>query len=740
MAGQAVPGPAAAPETVLSPGDPAAVMLVEGEPGTVTGWTGGAQRLLGYRASEAVGRTLDDLVVGGEETFVAAEAEPARGMERHRSDVGGGPGRPGPGGGRRPDRPAEVAALGPGLGPGTGVLALRHRDGGTVRLRVRSVPLGDAADTGRRMVFLAHVSADAAAVDDDGTVDPSQAAFPLGPMGRSLLENSPVALAIWDTDLRCLWHNTTVNHALSPFRDRRIGVPVRHALHGFDPDTVEAVMRQVLQDGRPVIDHEFRWIAGDSSDEQVTSSTLFRLDDADGTPIGVCTFSVDITRSRSRERLALLSDTGLRIGTTLDVTTTAQELADATVPLLADFVTVDLAEAVRLGGEPLEHLRPRSKHIPAFRRAGLASLNEGNPESVYAVGEPVYVPEQSPLLEVLETGEPYYAPVMNIASGAWVAHDPERAERIGAFAMHSLIVIPLEARRTILGVAVFIRTADRGSFTPDDLELARELAVRAALHLDNARRYTRERTAALALQRNMLPRSLRGGDAVDLAAEYVPAHGDEAVGGDWFDAIPLPRGRVGLVVGDVVGHGVEAAASMGRLRTAAHALALLDLPPAEVLTCFDQAAVTLGDESRTADGFALPIVGGTCLYAEYDPATGMCTFSCAGHPPPLLVAPDGRVRSLDLPSGTPIGLGEGGYEEVAVPVEDGTLVAMFTDGLLTGRTASLDQGLDQLRERLARPARDLRAYCKEVARSLAGPNPRADAALLVARIRGCRGH
>jgi PAS domain S-box-containing protein len=570
-----------------------------------------------------------------------------------------------------------------------------------------------------------------------GTGNDAAEVFPFGPFGQALLHNSPVGLAIWDTDLRCRWLNTTQGHEHGPFRHRRVGRTMREALHGFDPEVVEGAMRQVLRDGRPVVDHEFRRVTDDGG-EEVTSSTLFRLDEADGTPLGVGSFAVDITRSRSRERLSLLSEVGVRIGTTLDVITTAQELADVAVPLLADFATVDLAESVRLGGEPLEHLRPHSTVIPAFRRAAVASVNEGAPESAFEVGEVIYVPKGSPLLEVVQTREPHYQPIMDASANTWFIRDPVRAQRVSHFAMHSMIVLPLEARRTVLGVAVFIRSTDRPAFTQDDLELAQELTVRAALHLDNARRYTRERRAALALQRNLLPRSLRGSDAVELAAEYVPADGDEAMGGDWFDCVHLSGGRVGLVVGDVVGHGMEAAATMGRMRTAAYALALLDLPPAELLTRFDRAALNMSDENRGVDGFARPLVAGSCVYAEYDPATGNCTVSVAGNLPPFLVSPDGHSRQLDLPVGTPIGVGEGGYEEVTVTVDDGSILALFTDGIVNG-LMNVQEGIVRLEEGLARTSDDLAEYCREAARSAVLGNHRDDATLLVARVRRTTG-
>ncbi|MYS71727.1 SpoIIE family protein phosphatase, partial [Streptomyces sp. SID5926] len=195
-----------------------------------------------------------------------------------------------------------------------------------------------------------------------------------------------------------------------------------------------------------------------------------------------------------------------------------------------------------------------------------------------------YVPETSPFMQVLSSGRPLLQPVLDPSHEAWLADDPARAAKIREFGMHSLLILPIHARGVLLGVAVFVRTSNPTPFDDNDRLLAEELVARAALSLDNARRYTREHNTALALQRSLLPRRVHGGTAMEVAARYLPADAEEGVGGDWFDVIGLPGGRLALVVGDVVGHGVNAAATMGRLGMAIRTLADLDLPPGEVLT------------------------------------------------------------------------------------------------------------------------------------------------------------
>lgn len=238
------------------------------------------------------------------------------------------------------------------------------------------------------------------------------------------------------------------------------------------------------------------------------------------------------------------------------------------------------------------------------------------------------------------------------AAGDWSAQDPVRAQKILEFGLHSLIAVPVAARGAVLGVASFYRSTTPTSFEDDDLVLAQELVTRAAVCIDNARRYTRERTTAVTLQRSLLPQTFTEQAALETASRYLPAGGQAGVGGDWYDVIPLSGARVALVVGDVVGHGLQASVTMGRLRTAVRTLADIDLPPDELLTHLDDIVIRLSAEAASgSDTGAAPEIGATCLYSVYDPVSRRCTLARAGHPLPAVVTPDGSADILDLPAG-----------------------------------------------------------------------------------------
>jgi serine phosphatase RsbU (regulator of sigma subunit) len=483
-----------------------------------------------------------------------------------------------------------------------------------------------------------------------------------------------------------------------------------------------------------VIDHEFRWVSPDGREDVVFASSFFRLNGADGKPLGVCSMNVDITGSWARERLSVLNEAGTRIGTSLDILQTAQELADVAVPLLADFVAVDLAEAVPLGDEPLERIESTDDSFPAFRRAGLASIHATMPESLGKRGDPVFVTPDSPFTYVLSTGRSYFEPVLDDSPGTWVDRDPRRARVIRGTGIHSYMVLPVQARGELLGIAIFLRNETVVPFSKDDLLLAEELVSRAALSLDNARRYTRERAAALALQRHLLPHHLSGGSAVDVAWRYLPSDLHDGVGGDWVDVLPLSGARVALVVGDVVGHGINAAATMGRLRTAVRTLADMDLPPDEVLAHLDDLMARQSAEEDGPEGFVVPAMCATCVYAVYDPVTRTCAVARAGHPPPAVVDPDGRVTFPEMPAGTPIGLGLMGFETLEFEVPEGSVLALYTDGLVETRDTDIDVGLDRLASALSRPGMALDALCAEVVDSIMTRAPSEDdVALLLAR-------
>ncbi|WSY97337.1 SpoIIE family protein phosphatase [Streptomyces sp. NBC_00873] len=426
-----------------------------------------------------------------------------------------------------------------------------------------------------------------------------------------------------------------------------------------------------------------------------------------------------------RERLLLLHTAGVRIGTTLDVTRTAKELAEVVVPRFADFASVDLAEPVLRGEEPSVPLGT----VLNMRRTAAAGVRADHP--FYPIGRVVGFVPTSPAALGLIRGHTMLVPDLSAEPGRLRA-DPERAARIIAYGVHSLLSIPLHARGAVLGMANFWRSENPDPFDEDDLTFAEELVARAAVCVDNARRYTREHEMAVTLQRSLLPRDLPEQDALDVAYRYLPAQA--GVGGDWFDVIPLPGARVALVVGDVVGHGLHAAATMGRLRTAVHNFSALDLPADELLARIDEVIAGI-DQTENADGGRAEITGATCLYAVYDPVTGTCSAARAGHPGPVLVLPDGTVQFPDVPAGLPLGIGGLPFEAVELPLPEGSRLVLYTDGLVQSRERDLDTGLDTMRETLAGQHRTPEETCDDLISALLPTPPGDDAVLLVAATR-----
>lgn len=423
---------------------------------------------------------------------------------------------------------------------------------------------------------------------------------------------------------------------------------------------------------------------------------------------------------RARQRLDLLWEAGTRVGATLDVKRTAEELTEVTVPRFADIVAVDLPEAVLLGEEPV-------RTDGSLRRVAMSSFN--GPDDMFEVGDQIRFVQGTPQARSLITEQPVREPVLADAAG-WIAQAPVRANRLLQAGVHSLITVPVRARGEVLGVVSFYRSHRHPeSFEDDDLHLAEELVGRAALCIDNARRFTREHSMALALQRSLLPRSLPARGAVQAAHRYLPAR--TGVGGDWFDVIPLPGTRVVLIVGDVVGHGLHAAASMGRLRTAVHNFAALDLAVDEVLTHLDDLVAGLDRDEDPTGTYGTGAIGASCVYAIYDPTTRRCTAGRAGHPPPALVLPDGTTQFLDLPAGPPLGLGGPLYEPAEIEIPDGATLLFYTDGLVEDRVRGLD--LEPLRQALSHPGLTPEQMCESLVAQLLPTEPADDVVLLAAR-------
>ncbi|MEU7057010.1 SpoIIE family protein phosphatase [Streptomyces sp. NPDC046197] len=426
----------------------------------------------------------------------------------------------------------------------------------------------------------------------------------------------------------------------------------------------------------------------------------------------------------ARGRLTLLYEAGVRIGTTLDVRRTAEELAEVAVPRMADVVTVELLDAVLRGEEP-------TGAVNRMRRTALHGARGGTP--LQPVGDLIqFVVADTPMVAALRRGRAVLVPDLHAAQD-WRAQDPQGAREVLDYGIHSLIAVPLRARGVVLGMVNFWREAGSARYEEEDVAVAEELAARAAVAIDNARRYSREHAMAVTLQRSLLPRDLPEQDALEVAWRYLPAR--SGVGGDWFDVIPLSGFRVALVVGDVVGHGLHAAVTMGRLRTAVLNFSSLDLPPDELLGHLDEMVMRLDTQTASADGERAEVTGATCLYAVYDPVGGRCTLSRAGHVAPAVVDPTGRVTFPDPPLSPPLGVGGHPFEATDLDLPEGSRLVLFTDGLIEDRGRDVDEGLAMLRSAVALAGQTPEETCRAVMERMLPEHPIDDVALLVARTR-----
>ncbi|GAA2312532.1 SpoIIE family protein phosphatase [Streptomyces hawaiiensis] len=651
--------------------------------GVIMVWSDGARRLLGHEPAELVGRPVTDLLT----------TDLPESTRRHVAE------------GR----------------PWSGEVALRHRDGNRVVVRLRGTPLRDAE--GRRLWLVT------------GSVPayPRAAHEPLRLWDLTLAQ-LPVPVAVYDRDARLVGANDIMTEVMGRPEEEMKGLTLWEIEPNPPFDTYERLQREVLRTGEMIF-HEEHGKAPGEVRPHAWSMFLSPLKDETGTVQGLSATVFDTTeQSWARRRLAVINEASLRIGSTLDVTRTAEEMAEVAVTAgFADFVTVDLLESVARGDEP----GPLPPDTPVtLRRSAQRSVLEGCPESVVAPGGAIRYPVGTLPLRILtaERGARHRPGDPDLLE--WLDSSPARAETVSRFLIHSVMMVPLRARGVTLGMVHFLRHRTPDAFSEDDLLLAEDIVARAAVSVDNARRFTQERRTALALQRSLLPERLPELAAMDIAYRYLPTGSGAEIGGDWFDVIPLSGTRVALVVGDVVGHGIHASATMGRLRTAVRTLADVDLAPDELLTQLDDLVIRLdreeGPEVRGAEE-APGQVGATCLYAVYDPVSRSCTMARAGHPPPALVTPDGGVRFLDLPAGPPLGLGGLPFEASEIQLEENSLLALYTDGLLDAPGHDIEAGTALLRQALSSPAEALEETCEHVLRTLLTGRPDDDVVLMLAR-------
>jgi len=267
----------------------------------------------------------------------------------------------------------------------------------------------------------------------------------------------------------------------------------------------------------------------------------------------------------------------------------------------------------------------------------------------------------------------------------------------------SVLAVPLLLEDSVLG-ALVVGTLFGRTFSSADVSLLQVAADRAAVAIERARLFEREHQIAQQLQRSLLPERLPTVPGLRLAARYLPGGAGSEVGGDWYDALALPGGRLVLVMGDVAGRGVGAAATMGQLRSALRAYALEDVGPAEVLTRLNRFQLLLGEESMA-----------TVVLLVLDPQSGTVRYANAGHPPPILLASDGEPVYLDDARSTPLGALEGAeYVEATAELGPGTTVVLYTDGLVERRGSTLDEGFARLRAALAGGGHDPEQLCEAI--------------------------
>ncbi|MFF5496584.1 SpoIIE family protein phosphatase [Streptomyces aquilus] len=433
----------------------------------------------------------------------------------------------------------------------------------------------------------------------------------------------------------------------------------------------------------------------------------------------------DLEYAAVRERLEFLNEVSGRIGTSLDLSKTIIEVSRAVVPRFTDVAGTYLREQV-VAGEGFPEGVPDTTTM--WHRVAVEHTDEpGRWDDVVPVGEAMPFPAHTPFFQCMTTGEPVLVPRISEQMGHAIAAQFEKRDIRPLITHRSMLVVPLKARNVVLGFMILLRHPERVEFNDMDRVTGAELAARAGLVLDNARMYTYQESVAETLQDSMLPHIPPRMAGCDIATRYLPGTLLGRVGGDWFDSVKLPGARTALVVGDVMGHGLNSAAMMGQLRTAVQTMAAMDLPPAQLLRNLDDLAQRLGDTYLA-----------TCLYAVYDPIASEVHIANAGHIPPVIVhAADGHSELLDLPTGAPIGVGGVPFEAVRVRVRPGDRLVMCTDGLVEVRGEDIGVGLATLCESAAHPAASMDDACDTIIRALNTCGGRKDdVALLMARLNG----
>lgn len=411
-------------------------------------------------------------------------------------------------------------------------------------------------------------------------------------------------------------------------------------------------------------------------------------------------------------RINSLAVAGLRLAASPDAAGIAGLVLDALVPGFADAAGVYAMERLLRGGPPCRDDRGRT----TVRTLGTRFDRPVSPDA-FPDGEILVLAPGAPASQCMRSGRP----VAYASPGGRVLDQAKPAVRETLSRYSSFLAVPMIGQGAAAGFLTLARAAGAARFGDGDAAAVEILAADAGTGIAAAVAMARHRVIADSLQRGLRGSEPPRPDSLEVAARCLPVNG-HVVGGDWYDIVPLPAGRTGIIIGDVMGHGPEAAAVMAQLRAAARALAQLDPQPSELLRQLDRTATTLRD---------VPLA--TCAYAVIDPAEASCTLAAAGHLPAVLALPDGSTRTPEPPPGQSLGLSIGTYGQTRTALPPGATLALYTDGLVETRTRSFDEGIAVLRAELAAATGPLDARCDALIQSLA-PLPEDDTTLVLARI------
>ncbi|WP_225804034.1 SpoIIE family protein phosphatase [Streptomyces sp. NK15101] len=635
--------------------------------GRISWWSRAAGELLGWNADEVVGTAARDLL--------------------------------------GPHAPSQARFAG---SPRARLARLRHRSGRLVEAEVRILAAQDGGET----LLLAVPPSPSPSWDD------------VPEIATTLIQQDLVGVALLDLDLRLVRTNPAFR-SLRPADGPEDWVLSLHRT-GTGESARDAIAA-VAERGVPVVAAEFRGPVPGS--EPALSLTCLRVLDRRGEPVGVAVAAGEITdrfQAQSRRTAAYRGAVG--IGGSLDAVNSAQDLVQALVPALGDLAAVDLRDDVLEGRDPpAKYIGPEDELL---RRVAVKSADRRWPAPLVQVGESLPPIPDRPEFQRTAVGQEVIVSDPELVR-LFLGNDPVLVAKMMPEGMRSSLGCPIYHRGRVLGYALVWRTTTPVPFDERDAQVLKDLCVRSAQAVNNALRYTREHRTAVALQQSLLPASTTDSTAAETSGIYLPIGGGASVGGDWFDTFALSSLRVALVVGDVIGHGLQATTTMARLRTAVQTLADLDLSPDELLTRLDDLVRRMEAEAELPD-----TVGASCLFAVYDPVSGICQVASAGHPPPAVVLPDGTVTYLDIEPGPPLGVVDSPFEVYTCTLPPGSVLALYTDGLL-GR--DVDAGMTRLREdltELCRPGDPLH----EIGTAVIGRHPEAegpedDVTLLLARIR-----